>query len=216
MKIKKIISFILIIIINQTAFNQTSSWIKQISGTGDITPFMAKVDKSNNIYIIGYFTGQLKQGSITLNSISGSTDGFVAKFDNSGNLIWINQIGGIGTESLSGITLSFDGNSIYVAGNFQYKCKFSATDSLIVTGLQNATTINGFVAKYALDGTVQSVKKIVWGRTGSSDRQRIRGLGIDKNGKLLIFGNFENKLYLIHQQEEAHGFIVFTHRIKYQ
>ncbi len=194
MKIKKVFIILLIGIINYPIFSQNLSWIKQISGTGDAVPYMAKVDNSNNIYIIGYFTTQLKQGGITLNSY-GLNDGFIAKFDNSGSLLWVKQIGGIGTEGLTGISLSNDGNYIYVAGNFQYTCKFSATDSLTVTGLQNATTVNGFIAKYALNGTLQSKAKIVWGRTGYSDRQRIRGLGVDKNGKLLIFGNFENKLY---------------------
>jgi Secretion system C-terminal sorting domain/SprB repeat len=196
MKFKILIFYLLAISICQKGFDQTTSWLKQISGTGDITPYIAKVDKSNNIYVIGNFTGQIHQGSFTLNSYGGN-DGFVAKFDNSGTLLWIKQIGGNGNEALYGIALDNGGNNIYVAGTFQYKCKFSPSDSLVVTGTQDATNTDVFLAKYSLDGTLQSVKKIAWGLNTTDDPQNLKTLGIDKNGKLLIAGTFRNRIYFV-------------------
>ena len=47
----------------------------------------------------------------------GDQDGFVCKFDPSGNLQWLNRIGGAGRDIA--VTLAIANNNLYVAGDFR-------------------------------------------------------------------------------------------------
>lgn len=64
------------------------------------------LDSSNNIYITG---------SISVNETE-TTDAFLAKFDNNGNIIWYKIWGGIYDDSGSGIAFDSSGN-VYMGGS---------------------------------------------------------------------------------------------------
>src|SRR3954470_17721371 len=67
-------------------------WTKQIGpdsyGAG------LEVDPSGNVYVAGNFSGaQVSVGGIVLTG-QGSQNGFVAKYDRPGNLLWVRQVSG--------------------------------------------------------------------------------------------------------------------------
>jgi acetyltransferase-like isoleucine patch superfamily enzyme len=89
---------------------------------------------------------------------AGDRDIFVAKFDSTGNLVWVKSAGGIGTDAGRGIAMGSSGN-IYVAGFFQGTATFGS-------GEPNETQLTGnsgshiFIAKFAGDPDGDSVSNL--------------------------------------------------------
>ncbi len=81
---------------------------------GQGTGHELRVDKSDNIYVTGEFSGTELFGSIYLTS-NGRRDLFVVKFNSNGDLIWGENFGGSGTEYGLGVTFR-DTNDLYISG----------------------------------------------------------------------------------------------------
>ena len=89
--VKKFLILILVLIIPWIGYSQDLLWKSHLSGTGSGKPYKSTIDRQGNIYITGTFTGNIHQGSFSLNSLGGN-DVFIAKYNNTGNLVWIKQI----------------------------------------------------------------------------------------------------------------------------
>jgi hypothetical protein len=147
------------------------------------------LDETGNILVTGTI-GSGSSGAIfgegetneTTLSINGS---FLAKFEESGELLWVQQIG----ESNNGITgyaidADLDGN-IYVSGTFFQEATFGV-------GQTNETTLTGtsgeiFLAKYDADGN------LVWALSEGGDNDDNpggRGLKVDDDGNIYLTGTF--------------------------
>lgn len=169
-------------------------WAKKIGGTGSIYPFKSITDNQSNVYIIGNYTGNINQGSFNYDSKNGTQDIFIAKFDKDGTLNWLNSYGGIGSDDILGIGLSPDENTLYITGYFQYDCYYSLTNFISVTGTPNATNEDVFLATLnPSSGAVINFNKIAWD-TSTSTSQRIRGLKVTPDNKLVIFGTFNSEI----------------------
>lgn len=79
--------------------------------------YATKVDGNNDVYIAGQTSSLINiatLGAFQI-AISGTSDGFIAKFDPAGNRLWATYIGGSGTEALHSV--SFDlSNNVYTTG----------------------------------------------------------------------------------------------------
>ncbi|WP_026979209.1 T9SS type A sorting domain-containing protein [Flavobacterium tegetincola] len=119
----------------------------------------SKTDKQGNLYLVGVFingTSTAQPVFPTSNSIQptfggGLSDGFIAKFDNVGQLSWATYFGGTDIDLISGI--DFDSsNNLYIAG-------FTQSSNNIATPNANQTTLNGtsdfFIAKFTPTGILQ-------------------------------------------------------------
>jgi hypothetical protein len=173
---------------------QELEWARKIGGSGNSIPFKSIVDNLNNIYIVGYFTGTISQDSYTFTTGT-TSDAFIAKYDSSGTLLWMRQIGGTGNEEIRGIALNNTQDTLYVVGYFQNTCTFSTGQTLTVTGTATTTNYDVFLAKYLPDSTFASCTKIAWGNGGNNDKQDVYDLKIDNNGHCLITGTFRNRVY---------------------
>jgi len=90
--------------------NGNQIWIDQFgSSTGDNARAVT-TDSSGNIYVAGDTYGSLS-GYRNL----GSNDGFLIKYNASGNQVWANQFGSSGSDNINSIQIDKTGN-IYVAG----------------------------------------------------------------------------------------------------
>src|SRR4051794_31698697 len=69
------------------------------------------VDKLGNTYIAGVFSDTLRITAASLYS-KGGTDGFFAKYDPAGHLLWAKQIGGPGDDQARNLAVS-DAGDIY-------------------------------------------------------------------------------------------------------
>lgn len=95
-------------------------WARQFGGTGGDSGHSLTFDNLDNIYATGVFSNTVEystsEGVNNLNS-EGGFDVFVLKMDSLGNFLWANQFGGISND-LS-YSISFDQNTLFVAGTFQ-------------------------------------------------------------------------------------------------
>ena len=123
----------------------TVVWAKSIAGgtASDYCQDIA-VDGSGNSYVTGYFGSSiLNFGSVTLTNTgsSGTPDVFVAKYDNSGSIVWVKGAGSSGDDQGRGIAVDGGGNS-YVTGLFT-----SSSMTLGSTTLTNAGSVDIFNGK---------------------------------------------------------------------
>jgi len=124
-----------------------------------------------------FVTGQTNSVDLP-NAVSvyggGSYDGFVAKVDSEGAVVWTTYLGGSGSDYGRAVTMDGFGN-LFVTGYT------NSTD--LATGYMGGS-YDGFVAK--IDGTTGSVHWITYlGGTGSD---YTRGIAVDGSGNLFVAG----------------------------
>jgi hypothetical protein len=176
---------ILLLIIHLPAAAAEISWQSAIQsgGTGDayvtdmISGLNMTVPLGVNRYLIGYFTGSVSFGSVTLNS-NGMSDIFIAKADNSGNWVWAKSIGGTQADLGFGICRDNQGN-LLVTGSFRDRVNFGATS------LRSAGETDIFIAK--LDASGNFLWAIKFG-----DEKFDSGLDIasDNEGNCYVTGEY--------------------------
>ena len=108
-------------------------WVKRPTGNGYCWATRISTDANGNSYITGGFDSTLVFGNYTLSNI-GIEDGFVVKYDASGNVVWAKSFNGSGAEVGYGICTDAIGH-VYVTGFF--------TDTSILFGSDTLTNIMG-------------------------------------------------------------------------
>ena len=106
--------------------NEASAWkattppvnVTYFGGSGVDYAFSTVIDSAGNHYVVGEFassTVDFDPGSGTTNlSTRGWDDVYVSKFNSSGDFVWVQQIGGTGTDRARSITIDDSGN-IYIS-----------------------------------------------------------------------------------------------------
>src|SRR5439155_11202445 len=92
-------------------------WARQSGFYYSDTARAVAVDSNGNIFVAGNFSGSSSFGPTNLNSVAGSEDIFVAKYDPDGTLVWAIQAGGSGSDYAYSVAVDPSGN-IYVGGFF--------------------------------------------------------------------------------------------------
>jgi hypothetical protein len=137
------------------------------------------IDGSGNSFVAGRFYGELTLGDSVYSS-AGVSDGFLAKLDSQGEVLWSVAFGGVGADECHAVATDNEGNS-YVAGY------------LGSTGvnIQNETisSLGGYdvlVMKFSPDGV------LLWARTyGSATNDQAKAITIDNNGIVTVVGYFQ-------------------------
>jgi hypothetical protein len=160
-------------------------WVRQAGGRGTnewCAGFGVAVDAAANCYVTGAFNGTAYFGftDLTATGTNGYEDVFVAKYDGSGNLLWVRQGGGIWGDDPSGIAVDTNGNS-YVTGSFIGPATFG-TVTLTATG--PFPDSSGFVAKYDTDGNVLWARPLGGGTTTGGS-----GVTVDGQGNAWVTGS---------------------------
>jgi len=92
-------------------------WFKYAGGTTNDYAADITIDKNNNLYVLGYFTGTAAVGDSTLTT-AGSEDIFVWELTTDGNNGFVKHVMGSGVDR--GLALNNDyGGNLYIAGSFQ-------------------------------------------------------------------------------------------------
>jgi len=143
-----------------------SQWIKQFGTADDESAVGIAVDSAGNSYVTGYTYGDLDGTNI------GVEDIFIAKYDTSGNQIWIKQFGSADGDIAIGIAVDSVGNS-YITG-YTY-------GDLAGT---NVGKRDIFIAKYGTSGNQVWIKQF-----GSADADFGYGITVDSAGNSYVTGS---------------------------
>jgi hypothetical protein len=141
-------------------------WAQQFGGSNGYSYADGiAVDGSGNVYVAG----------ITQTDLGGTNAGgydiFIAKFDTSGNKVWLKQIGTPGDEVASGIAVDASGNA-YVTG--------------WTTGSLGGASLGGydiFIAKFDTSGNQAWIQQI-----GTPYNEEATGIAVDALGNAYITG----------------------------
>jgi hypothetical protein len=158
-------------------------WATYYGGEGNEALTGVAVDGSNNICISGYTSASAKgiatSGAFQTSS-NGSYDAFLAKFSNSGALLWGTYFGGSSTDAAYSVAVDGSKN-IYMSG-LTYSASIATTGAFKT----NVNTINGnaFLTKFDSNG-VQKWGTYFGGNGGDNS------FGVTTNGKsdVYITGN---------------------------
>lgn len=145
--------------------NSSWVWAQKIGGSGHDAATAITLDNTGNIYLTGHFENTVNFGSNSINS-SGNRDGFIVKYDASGNYVWVRKMGGVNEDDSNDMEIDGDGN-VYVTGFFNDTANFQTTTRT------SAGESDIFIAKYKATGA------LVW-------VQRLGDIGIDVGGDLTI------------------------------
>jgi hypothetical protein len=160
------------------------------AGTSSIdTAESIAIDRNGYIYIAGESFNPLNEQPI---------DGaekyvFIAKYDQDGNRIWINQIGSSGNIDARRIAID-NSNHLYLSGDYGGE----------IEGVVSNGSSDLFLAKFEPDGSRQWLQQF-----GSDKQQYTYGLTTDASGKVFMSYNEDSKdAFLVAVSSE--GFILST------
>ncbi len=182
---KKIVTLLFLSISAHTAFSQTVAWLKKGGDhNSDNQAFGTTIDHGHRVIITGSFSDTATFGTTTIGS-KGGNDGYIVKYDSSGNVLWAKTISGTSVE-MTGHSAVDASDNIFVAGYFSSSAVyFTPTDSLVnpFPGLWS-----GYLAKY--DATGNFVWSRLLGATGSTSQIGAWAVAVDPQGYPIIGGLF--------------------------
>jgi hypothetical protein len=150
-------------------------------GAAQMTSQATAVDAAGDTYIAGSFTGPAGFDPKSAQTVAGfgGTDAFVAKYDLTGALLWVKDLGGTGNDQANALVLDGSGNA-YVAGYYQGSATFGTVS---LTGTAGAT--DAFVAKLDPSGNV------VWANSGGGAGSNVASaVAVDGSGNVYSAGRF--------------------------
>lgn len=139
------------------------------------------VDNNGNVFVAGVTnspSGLYMPNAFQNTYGGGANDGFVLKFDNSGNMLWGTYLGGLGDDAIHCIRNDNAGN-VYVVG------KTSSGDFPLNSPFQSALAgaDDAFITEFSNSGN------LIWSTYyGGNSMDLARSLSIDNNGSIFITG----------------------------
>ncbi len=157
-------------------------WATSIQGVS--SAYGMTMDDDDNIYICGGFKNTIDFDSgagVTELASAGLNDGYLAKYNSSGELIWAKGYGGELNETPIAIAISNDGNLI-TTGDFNAVADFDPGVNEALLTPVGSTDV--FISKFDNDGNFLWVKQL----TGNS-------ISSNMSSSAIVFGN-EGNIYL--------------------
>jgi hypothetical protein len=149
-------------------------WSTSISGDHVVTNGLG-IDAAGNTFVGGHFSYTSASLASTPLDTAYPFTGFLAKLDPNGALLWAKKFGGGFILDVNDLAVDAAGN-VVVIGTFEQNVDFGA-------GAIKANGSDGFVAKYAPDGTQLWFKHLTGPLT-----QVTRGVAVDPSGNVLVHG----------------------------
>jgi hypothetical protein len=161
--------------------NGNNLWARNIGGPG--YAYAVAVNASGAVAVAGTCSGTATIGTTTFTGI-GNADGYLARYDASGNFIWARSMGGADFDNLTGLAMDVAGNA-YVSGSFTTSATFG-TIPISGTG-----TSDMFLAKYDDNGDAVWAQSMegTGSKTGSA-------LAIDGAGNIIATGSYSGSIDL--------------------
>jgi len=126
-------------------------WANSMGGSGTDGTYGASWSPTGALYVMGIFTGTASFGGQSKTS-AGGTDVFVARYEATGALNWVERCGGPNNESGAGVAAGTNG-TLFVGGQFSDTAQFGQL-SLVSRGLED-----GFILQLQ-DNVVTSTRSL--------------------------------------------------------
>jgi hypothetical protein len=167
-------------------------WARNTGGTA--RPWGVACDPSGNIVITGSFDGPfLTLGTDTIFN-AGFRDGFLAKYDAAGNVLWATQIGGTQDDYGASVACDASGNVI-VSG-----CFYSPVIQCGPFTLTNTGSYDIFLIKY------DAIGNVLWATSATGAGYEIgRSVTTYGNGDIYITGHYTGTLSFENQTIYSNG-----------
>lgn len=145
----------------------TLLWTRQFGVPGITVTMALAVDAGGNAVVLGN-----TDGTFPGQSPAGSNDGFLIKFDGSGNVVWTRQFGTTENDDNRAVAVDASG-SVFVVG-YTYGA---------FAGQKNAGNSDAFVVRFDKDGSR------LWTRQfGTNDSDSAATVAADANGNIVVSG----------------------------
>ena len=161
-------------------------WHVAVGGSGTEIPKCLKLDQQGHLLIAGRFDSYFDWDpgvDTTAFTSAGSTDGFVAMYDTSGQFHWVQRIGGTGHDETYGVDFDEVGN-IYITGWMSQTVRFGTGQSPI-TITNTSGGWDSYFAKLDPNGNFLWAK----GFQGAGS-QNSRSIACGGAGDIYIHGSF--------------------------
>ena len=179
----------------------TEIWAKTAGGSYWDDIYSVTADVFGHIYLAGYFESEsIKMGAITkTNSTTchGYGDMLIAKYDTTGNILWVKSMGGDRDDMPNSISTDASGN-IYLTG--YYRSSSITFGTYTLTNVSSGNNIyDMFLVKFDPDGIALWAQNI-----GGSRNDYAYSLNVDNSGNVYMAGSFNSPTMMI-------GSIVLNH-----
>ncbi len=152
-------------------------------GGGSSQGNAAAADNAGDTFVTGYFQGTQVFGSITLTA-QGNQDAFVAEYNSSGTIQWVDDLGSGGTTVVgNAIAVSGSGN-VYITGSFSGTIDFP-NSSEALTSSNGGSDTNAFVAELGASGQYVDAADL-----GAGAQTVGTGIAVDGSGNVYTTGYF--------------------------
>jgi hypothetical protein len=159
---------------------QNFNWALGAGGVGNEAANGVAVDEAGYTYITGNLAGKGEFSNVEYEG-KGLYDVLLAKYDASGNLVWLKLAGGKRNDQ--GNAIKYANGFLYVSGFFEDTAWFENT--MVIS--QGEADV--FTAKYDLGGN------LVWLTTGGgTELDYATSVDIDLQGNVYIAGSYEKKV----------------------
>lgn len=139
--------------ISKYDMNGNLVWANKIGGSSQDVGNSIVLDASGNIYTTGYFYGTVDfdpSASISNLVSAGTSDGYIAKYDNLGNYVWAKRFGGTNLKIVESIDLDMN-NKIIISGYFYGTSDFDPSTN--ISNLVSVGNADCFLAAYDNSGS---------------------------------------------------------------
>lgn len=149
----------------------------------------------NVLGVIGQGVMELPDSEINWNNDTGQNDTFVISYDVNGDWYFANFIGG-GDQAIGNDIATLDDGDFFVVGAFNDSVLFPGEDPQDDIILTADSGIEGFIAKYEIDGSILWAKQ--FGKGPDVDANKVTS---DPDGNVYILGSFREFIIFAADEE---------------
>jgi hypothetical protein len=157
--------------------------VKTYSGSGCENPASTVIDNFGNIFVAGYFDGEVDFGDGNPIQANGTSDVFLTKYDFNDDFDWVRTWGGLDYDY--GISVAVDGQgNAYITGGFYEAIDFGDGNPIQSNGIGDI-----FVCRFDSNGD------FIWAKTwGGVDHDKGTSVAVDNSGNVYATGFFQEEV----------------------
>lgn len=160
-------------------------WVKQFGSINAESATTIHADNQGNVYISGYFDQDLVLGNDTLKGNGFSNNIYLLKLDANGNVLWANEITGVGRNHILNNIATDNAGYIYMCTSISQTVGMNIVLGSYSFPGRGDYDEDIFIIKYNTNGD------IVWAtRAGGNNIDRPYGIAVDDAGYIYNTGHF--------------------------